>query len=335
MVRWFRAPVIQWQTPASLVCSTKVLDITTEGPSYLRVLANGELAHRAKLAESMLACCRLCGWDCGIDRSSEVGPCRTGTVAVVATAYLHFGEEAPLIGKSGSGAIFFANCDLRCQFCQTYRWNIKGQGRPVTARQLADSMLSLQEKGAVNINLVTPTHVLPQILGALFLAATEGLSLPLVWNSGGYDTLEALKLLDGIVDIYLPDMKYSEPGLALRLSGIRNYPAVNQRAVAEMYRQVGDLLVNSDGVAARGLLVRHLVMPGHLDNTRGVLSWIRDNLGENTYLSLMDQYRPAYRAFARADIGRPISPDEYQQARKIAEELGLKRLDQSLVLASS
>ncbi len=299
---------------------------------YVSMLSSGELAHRAEQAREQLVTCRLCGWDCGIDRAAELGPCRTGVEALVATAYVHLGEERPLVSGGGSGAIFFANCDLRCQFCQTYKWNIRGGGRPLSAEQIAGVMLDLQGKGAVNINLVTPTHVLPQILAALVIAAGRGLRVPLVWNSGGYDSPHALALLDGIVDIYLPDMKYSDARLGRSLSGVNDYPAVNRRAVAEMHRQVGDLVIDERGTARRGLLIRHLVMPGHAANTEGVLRWIADHLGPNTYLSLMDQYRPAYRAFARADIGRAIRPEEYAAVRRLALSLGLTRLDDSLLL---
>jgi putative pyruvate formate lyase activating enzyme len=234
----------------------------------------------------------------------------------------------------GSGAIFFAHCDLRCQFCQTARWNIQGQGQELSAQRIADVMLNLQAKGAANLNLVTPTHVLAPILSALLIAVEGGLRLPLVWNSGGYDAPQALALLDGVVDIYMPDMKYSQERLGLTLSGVRDYSSVNQRAVAEMHRQTGDLRIDAQGRARRGLLVRHLVMPGHLDNTAEVLRWIAEHLGPNTYLSLMDQYRPAYRAFARNDIGRALMPDEYAQARALAESLGLHRLDDHLTLSA-
>lgn len=300
--------------------------------AYLALLRSGELARRAELALEALHACRLCGWDCAIDRAAGVGPCRTGMEAVVATAYLHFGEEGPLVAGGGSGAIFFANCDLRCQFCQTYRWNIQGAGQVLTARQLADLMLRLQNEGAANINLVTPTHVAAQILAAVLLAAADGLHLPLVWNSGGYDSAQALALLDGVVDIYLPDMKYSDPLLGLRLSGVRDYPQVNHAAVLEMRRQVGALVIDEHGAARRGLLVRHLVMPGHYENTAGVLRWIAASLGPDTYLSLMDQYRPAYRASARPELSRPITAAEYWPARALAIALGLYRLDESLLL---
>ncbi|MBN1310837.1 MAG: radical SAM protein [Anaerolineae bacterium] len=297
-------------------------------------LSTAFLAERARQAQAMLHECRLCGWDCGIDRAVKLGPCRTGMEVKVATAYLHLGEERPLVGGRGSGAIFFSNCELHCRFCQTARWNIDGNGRELAAQELAGVMLDLQRRGAVNINLVTPTHVASQILEALLLAVEGGLDLPLVWNSGGYDSPQTLALLDGIVDIYLPDMKYSDDDLGRRLSGIRNYSQVNRQAVLTMHRQVGDLVLDEAGVAQRGVLVRHLVMPGHLENTSGVLHWIAQNLGANTYLSLMDQYRPAYLAFEHDDISRPITPEEYAQARQIALSLGLVRLDEHRLLSS-
>lgn len=305
--------------------------MTGPEPAYLALHRSGELTARAEQAQAALQHCRLCGWDCCIDRRTELGPCRTGTELRVATAYLHFGEEAPLVAGGGSGAIFFANCDLRCQFCQTFRWNVQGQGHPLDVRQLADVMLDLQDRGAANLNLVTPTHVTPQILAALTLAAEDGLHLPLVWNSGGYDRPQTLALLDGVVDIYLPDMKYSDAELARRLSGVRDYPAVNRAAVAEMLRQVGHLQLDAQGRAHRGLCVRHLVMPGYPANTVGVLEWIAITLGPETYLSLMDQYRPAYRAFNHKDIGRPLTGDEYAAAREAADRLGLHRLDGGLL----
>lgn len=301
-------------------------------PSYLELYESGELERRVEAAQATLHHCRLCGWDCGIDRAAELGPCRTGMDALVATAYVHFGEERPLTVGGGSGAIFFANCDLRCQFCQTSRWNIRGGGRPLTTDQIARVMLDLQNKGAANINVVTPTHVAPQILAALLIAVKGGLRLPLMWNSGGYDAPQVLSLLDGVVDLYMPDMKYGDAELGRSLSGVRDYPRINQQAVAEMHRQVGDLQIDQTGRAVRGVVVRHLVMPEHLENTRLVLGWIASHMGTNTYLSLMDQYRPAYRAFARKDIGRAILPEEYAEARQIALSLGLTRLDDSLTL---
>ncbi|MGF1504703.1 MAG: radical SAM protein [Anaerolineae bacterium] len=298
---------------------------------YLTLYESGELAERVERARAALHDCRLCGWDCGIDRAEELGPCRTGLKAIVSTAYVHHGEERPLVVGGGSGAIFFANCDLRCQFCQTARWNIRGAGRDATPAQIASLMLSLQEKGARNFNVVTPSHVAAQILAALLIHVGKGLSMPHVWNSGGYDSPQTLALLDGVVDIYLPDMKYSDALMGRRMSAVRDYPRVNQAAVAEMHRQVGDLVRGDDGGAISGVLVRHLVMPGHLQNTFGVLDWIAERLGPNTYLSLMDQYRPAYRASARDDINRPLHPDEFAQALAYARDKGLTRLDDHLL----
>lgn len=299
---------------------------------YRALLHSGELARRVEQAQAMLRECHLCGRQCGIDRAEAIGPCQTGLTARAATAYRHFGEERPLVGKGGSGTVFFSGCVMRCVFCQTARWSILGQGRTLEADSLSALMLDLQRAGAVTINLVTPTHVLPQILEAVCLAAQEGLRLPLVWNSGGYESAQALALLDGIVDIYLPDMKYSDPALAHLLSGVKDYPLVNRRSVLEMYRQVGHLEVGADGVARRGLLIRHLVMPGHLENSNGVLHWIVENLGPETYLSLMDQYRPAHQASQYENINRAITPEEYAEARATAERLGLSRLDDHLTL---
>jgi len=295
-------------------------------PAYLSLYRSGELGARVEQAAAALHDCRLCGWNCGIDRSCEVGPCRTGITATVATSYLHMGEERPLVAGGGSGAIFFSNCVLRCQFCQTYRWNIKGQGRELADNQIADLMLDHQRGGAANINLVTPIHVLPVILTALNIAVSEGLRLPLVWNSSGYESLSALKLLDGIVDIYLPDMKYAGDDLGHRLSGVKDYATVNRQSVSEMYRQVGHLQTDPSGTAYRGLLIRHLVLPGHFEDTAEVLRWIAANLGPFTFLSLMDQYRPAYRACKDDLLRASLSPDEYRRARDLALQLGLTRL---------
>ncbi|MBN1121310.1 MAG: radical SAM protein [Anaerolineae bacterium] len=298
-------------------------------PAYLALHRSGELEARVEQAAATLRDCRLCGWNCGIDRLCEAGPCHTGMAASVATSYLHMGEERPLVIGGGSGAIFFSNCVLRCQYCQTYRWNIKGQGRELTVPQIADLMLDHQRSGASNINLVTPIHVLPMILAALNIAASDGLWLPLVWNSSGYEALSALKLLNGIVDIYLPDMKYADDELAHRLSGVEDYVTVNRQAVSEMYRQVGHLQTDPSSAAYRGLLIRHLVLPGCFENTSEVLRWIAASLGPFTSLSLMDQYRPAYRARANESLGAALSPAEYQRARDFALQLGLTRLASS------
>lgn len=301
--------------------------------SYRTLLASGELMRRVDQARNMLHECHLCGLHCGINRERSLGPCQIGLTVYAATAYRHLGEERPLVGKGGSGAIFFSHCVMQCVFCQTARWSILGQGYPLESEELANLMLSLQHEEAVNINLVTPTHVLPHILEAVYLAAQEGLHLPLVWNSGGYESAQALMLLDGIVDIYLPDMKYSDAVLAQCLSGIKDYPQVSQESALEMHRQVGHLKISTNGVARRGLLVRHLVLPNHFKNTAGVLHWIAENLGPETYLSLMDQYRPAHRTSEHEGINRPITLQEYSQAQALAHKLGLSRLDDHLTLS--
>lgn len=303
-------------------------------PAYLLLAEDGGLAARAEAASQHYQHCMLCGWRCGIDRSAELGPCRAGVSLRVASAYVHFGEEKPLSRGGGSGAIFFAHCDMRCQFCQTFRWNIQGQGRDLSPGELAALMLDLQGKAAENINLVSPTHHLPGILAAVHIAARRGLRLPLIWNSGGYDTIDALRLLDGVVDLYLPDMKYADESLARRWSGVRGYPQINRAAVIEMQRQVGSLRLDEQGRARRGLLLRHLVMPGQDEDSRAVLDWIAATLGPNTYLSLMDQYRPAYRALTQPGLDRALTRAEYQDQRNYALSLGLTRLDDSLLLGT-
>jgi putative pyruvate formate lyase activating enzyme len=247
---------------------------------------------------------------------------------VVVSSYgPHFGEEAPLVGRHGSGTIFFTYCNLRCVFCQNYTISQSGEGSPVTTEQLAQMMLSLQGRGCHNINLVSPTHVVPYILEALEVAVSKGLCLPLVYNSGGYDSLETLELLDGIVDIYMPDIKYSDEKIAEQLSGIKNYPSVNRAAIKEMHRQVGDLQIDEEGVAYRGLLVRHLVLPNRLAGTQGVLRFLARDVSTNTYLNIMAQYHPCYKAFDSPQLARPVSRQEFTEAIDLAQRQGLYRLD--------
>jgi putative pyruvate formate lyase activating enzyme len=241
----------------------------------------------------------------------------------------HFGEEAPLVGRHGSGTIFFTNCNLRCLFCQNYSISQLGEGEKVGREELAYMMLSLQSQGCHNINLVSPTHVVPQILEALEAAVESGLHLPLVYNTGGYDSLETLKILDGIVDIYMPDMKYSDEKIAEELSGIENYPEINREAVKEMHRQVGDLEINEDGIARRGLLVRHLVLPHGLAGTRGVVNFLSKEISPNTYVNIMAQYHPCYKAFQIPALSRRITGDELQQAIELTRQAGLNRLDEA------
>jgi putative pyruvate formate lyase activating enzyme len=259
--------------------------------------------------------------------AGNVGKCCTPREALVSSYGPHFGEEAPLVGGHGSGTIFFTNCNLRCLFCQNYSISQLGEGHKVSKEELAYMMLSIQAKGCHNINLVSPTHVVPQILEALEIAVASGLHLPLVYNSGGYDSVETLRILDGIVDIYMPDMKYDNEETARELSGIENYPEINKAAIKEMYRQTGDLEVNEEGVAQRGLLVRHLVLPHGLAGTKGIVNFLSKEISRHTYVNIMDQYHPCYKAFQIPGLGRRISSTEFREALSLAREAGLSRLD--------
>ena len=294
-------------------------------PGYRKLLRSGELRRRVELAWARLADCDLCPRDCHIDRHRTIAGavCRTGELAVVASCHPHFGEERCLVGRHGSGTIFFSWCNLRCQYCQNYDISQEGHGRAVEPRELAAMMLHLQAQRCQNINLVTPSHVVPQILAAVLLAAEKGLSIPLVYNTGGYDALSALALLDGVIDIYMPDMKYSDEGLARRYSKVRNYPAINRAAVKEMHRQVGDLAIDDNGVAVRGLLVRHLVLPDGIADTADTLRFLAEEVAPETYLNVMDQYRPCYKAHAMPPLDRAITAAEYDEALRLADAAGL------------
>jgi putative pyruvate formate lyase activating enzyme len=299
-------------------------------PAYVRPLASGELAQRVEQAWQRLEDCDLCARYCHVNRCVTIAGavCRTGERATVASFGAHHGEEDCLRGRRGSGTIFFSWCNLRCVFCQNWDISRKGSGREVEPAEIADMMLELQRQGCHNINLVTPSHVVAQIIAAVHDAASRGLRLPLVYNTGGYDSLEALALLDGIVDIYMPDMKYGDSELARKYSKVRNYVEVNRAAVREMHRQVGDLAFDDDGIALRGLLVRHLVLPGGNAGTDQVLAFLANEISRGTYVNLMDQYRPCYRADEYPEIDRPVTSEKYRQALATAERLGLCRLDQ-------
>jgi len=302
--------------------------MTALKPAYLELLRSGELERRAVAASTHLECCDLCGWECGVDRRSvKLGPCRTGERAHVGSFGPHHGEEAPLSGWRGSGTVFFISCNLRCQYCQNYDISQTEAGKDVNPEELASIMLELQACGCHNLNLVSPSHVVAQILAAILIAAQRGLHLPLIYNTGGYDSLAALRLLDGVIDIYMPDMKYSSAKIGLEYSKIRNYPQINQEAVKEMYRQVGDLHIDERGLASRGLLVRHLVLPNGLAETFDIVHFLAETISPNTYLNVMAQYRPAYNARNYSEINRPITTLEYQSAIRLAEAVGLKRLD--------
>ncbi len=291
------------------------------------MIASGELKQRVLTAYERLHDCDFCGRQCHVDRYEKLGACRTGVRAVVSSFGPHLGEEAPLRGYRGSGTIFFAWCNLNCQFCQNYDISQLGHGREVEPEELAEMMLSLQVQGCHNINLVSPTHVTPQILAAVLIAAEAGLRLPLVWNTGGYDSLVTLALLDGVVDIYMPDMKYADEEIAYKYSRVKNYPAVNQAAVKEMHRQVGDLALDENGIALRGLLVRHLVLPEGLAGTAKIVRFLAEKISRDTYVNVMDQYRPCYKAIELPPLDRPIMRTEYEHAVQQAREVGLHRFD--------
>ncbi len=296
--------------------------------SSLDLLEKGLLKKRAEHALALLEDCRMCPRSCGVNRLEDgQGFCRTGRHAKVASFGPHFGEEAPLVGEHGSGTIFFSSCNLLCSFCQNYDISHLGDGVEVGAKELAGMMLDLKDRGCHNINFVTPSHVVPQILEALVLAADAGLDLPLVYNTGGYDAVETIRLLDGVFDIYMPDFKFWEEEPAETFCRAKDYREVACMALKEMHAQVGDLHMDPQGIARRGLLVRHLVMPGGLAGTENVMRFLAREISRNTYVNLMDQYRPCYRAKDDPRINRRIKQAEYEEALEAAREAGIHRLD--------
>jgi putative pyruvate formate lyase activating enzyme len=304
-------------------------------PSYVGLAESGVLGERAGAAVRLLESCEVCPRKCRVNRlAGEKGFCRTGRRAVVAAFHAHFGEEAPLVGDSGSGTIFIANCNLRCSFCQNFEISHLGEGAEVEPRQLAGMMLQLQERGCRNINFVTPSHVVPQILEALVLAAEKSLSIPLVYNSGGYDSVETLRLLEGVFDIYMPDFKFWDNRWPLRFCDAGDYRETAAAAVEEMHRQVGDLLLSPEGTAVRGLLVRHLVMPGGIAGTEQIVRFLADRISRNTYVNIMNQYRPCGMAWKDPALDRRITEKEYGEAVAAALRAGLTRLD-GIVLRGS
>ncbi len=295
--------------------------------AYRKLHEEGVLKLRAQDARQREHACDLCARYCGIDRAEKLGGCHTGMRARVASYGPHHGEEDPLRGTRGSGTIFFAWCNLRCQYCQNHDISQSAVGGEIESKELAAIMLELQQSGCHNINFVSPSHVVAEILEALEIAAAKGLSIPLVYNTGGFDSLEALHLLDGVIDIYMPDMKYSDRYVARRYSKVSNYPEVNRAAVREMHRQVGDLTLDTHGVARRGLLVRHLVLPNNLAGTSEIVRFLAEEISADTYLNLMDQYRPAYKIHNDPQLNRALHPREYQNALDQACQAGLRRLD--------
>ncbi len=304
--------------------------VKSSTPGYEKMKKKGDLSGRIEEAWAKLENCDLCPHKCGVNRlRGQTGFCRAGAEAVVHSSSPHFGEELPLVGRNGSGTIFFSHCNLRCVFCQNWPIAHEGRGRRVSNDELADLMLSLQRRGCHNINLVTPTHMMPFILKAVNIAHGKGLHLPLCYNTGGYETEECIELLDGIVDIYLPDIKFMDGEYADKyvFTGARDYPERARKAVILMHRQVGDLQTDSAGIALRGLMLRHLVMPNRVAGTREFVKWVAENLSEETYVNIMSQYRVEHRAFEYDKIARAITAEEFEEAIRWAREAGLKNLD--------
>ncbi len=297
---------------------------------YIKLHESGVLEERIEKATRLLNSCCLCPHRCKVNRlEDEKGKCGTGRTAFVASFSPHFGEESPLVGSHGSGTIFFEQCNLLCLFCQNYDISHSNEKdtNPVTKEQLAEIMVALQNRGCHNINFVTPSHVVPQILEALPIAISKGLRVPLVYNSGGYDAVSTLKLLHGIFDIYMPDFKFWSTTSAKRYTNAPDYREKAQKALKEMHRQVGDLVINQEGIAQQGLLIRHLVMPGCLDETKHILEFIANEISTNSYVNIMDQYHPCWNAVDEPPINRTLSPDEFNQALEHAQQAGLTRLD--------
>lgn len=293
--------------------------------NYLDLFQSGELLRRIRLAYHRLKSCDICPHECGVNRiRGERGICNAGLLPRIAAASVHTGEEPPISGRNGSGTIFLSSCSLSCRFCQNFPISQLGNGQDLPTRALAEKMVRLQRQGVHNINFVTPTHFLPQLLAALWLAIPLGFRLPLVWNSSGYEKSDVLELLEGVVDIYLPDMKYADDDTARYLSNAPGYRDMNRMAVREMMRQAGHLQLDQQGLAIRGVIIRHLVLPGDLSGTRETLGWIAENLGSETHISLMRQYFPAHRAPDTPGISRKITGQEYDRAVQWLEEFDLE-----------
>ena len=299
-------------------------------PAYEQLEREGQLAGRVEEAYALFEHCRCCPRQCGVNRlAGERGFCRAPARVMVYSAHPHFGEEIPLVGTGGSGTIFFSNCNLRCVFCQNWPISLEGRGSVMEDAELAEMMLKLQQIGCANINLVTPTHVMPNILRATRIALKRGLHLPLVYNTSGYEREEIVRLLDGIVDIYLPDFKYTDPEkAAMYSSGAADYPEMAKRGIAEMHSQVGILQVSGDGVARRGLIIRHLVMPNRVAGTRAFVRWVAESLSRSTYVNIMAQYHVDYQAYNYPEIARGITVEEFLEAIEWAQEYGLNNLDE-------
>lgn len=295
-------------------------------PSYSERKTTGELQHRIRILFNTLKECTLCPRRCRVNRlKGDLGFCRAGGRLMVSSVFPHFGEEAPLVGEKGSGTIFFTHCNLQCVFCQNYDISHQGHGEIISSEELALNMYTLQKRGCQNINLVTPTHYLPQILASLPYAIDLGLTIPLVYNCGGYESLEAIKLLDGVIDIYMPDVKFATREVAEKYAQAPDYPEVVKKVLKEMHRQVGDLTINKKGVATKGLLIRHLVMPEALAGTKDIMHFIASEISTHTYVNVMSQYHPEYKSFNYPELNRMISQKEFNEAIDITKKEGLYR----------
>lgn len=297
-------------------------------PSYLHLSETGKLKKIIKNLYRLLEACVICPRKCKVNRlSDELGFCQVGRLPIISSYAAHFGEEKPLVGRGGSGTIFMTHCNLKCIYCQNSDISHLGRGKETDIDELSEYMLHLQKIGCHNINFVTPTHVVPQIVAAVESAINQGLRLPLVYNCGGYESVEILRLIEGVFDIYMPDIKYANNQIAWNLSKAEDYPNIVKQAIKEMHRQVGDLIIDKKDQATRGLLVRHLVLPGCLAGTEEVLCFLADKISKNTYLNIMDQYRPCFKASQYPLLDRSIEHQEFQEAVKIALGCGLKRID--------
>ncbi len=295
-------------------------------PSYISLFAKGELGRRIRSLNEFLKTCRLCPRECRVNRlDGETGYCKAGAGLEVSSAFPHFGEEPPLVGRYGSGTIFLTHCNLRCAFCQNYDISHMGKGESITPSEMARAIYKLQEMGCHNINFVTPTHYAPQVVSSLPEAIEMGLRIPIVYNCSGYESIEVIQLLDGVVDIYMPDVKFMEGSYSKRFSNATDYPEVVKRVLKEMHQQVGDLTTNSKGIAEKGLLIRHLVMPGGVASSEAVFRFIAEEISVHSYLNIMDQYRPEYRAHEYPEISRRITHKEYVEAIQLAKRYRLYR----------
>lgn len=326
---WFVSSLVALQSGCRRRTRAASGDAAGFEPAYLKLHRSGELKKRGEALWRIMERCTLCPRECGARRlDGERGFCRASSQLEIASYHPHFGEERPLVGRGGSGTIFFSNCSLRCVFCINWEISQGGAGEPRSVEDLAGMMLDLERKGCHNINLVTPTHYSPHILLALDMAAGKGLRLPLVYNTCGWEKVDILKRLDGIVDIYLPDFKYSDGEMAVKYSsGSKSYPEITKASLLEMNRQVGVARPGPEGVMRRGLMIRHLVMPNDVGGSKEVIGWIASNLPKDTYLNIMSQYRPMYRAFEYPEISRRISREEYRDAVEWAKGAGLTSLD--------